>query len=234
LSAHYFVSDAHIGGGSPDAEQRLFRFLESIRGRAESLHILGDLFEFWFEYGRAIPKPGFRALAELAELARTGTRIGYLKGNHDFWFKDFWRRELRAEASDELDVTLDGKRVFLAHGDTMDRAFVPRFFRVLMRSRLNGWLYSQLHPDIGIGLALAVARANRVKGANPGLVEDMARFAADKLASGFDIVIMGHSHVPEVRRLAGGVYLNVGDWMTHFTYGLIRDGVPSLEKFEET
>lgn len=234
MSAHYFVSDAHIGGGNPDAEQRLFRFLESIRGKAESLHILGDLFEFWFEYGRAIPKPGFRALAELAELARTGTRIGYLKGNHDFWFKDFWRRELGAEASDELDVTLDGKRVFLAHGDTMDRAFVPRFFRVLMRSRLNGWLYSQLHPDIGIGLALAVARANRVKGAKPGLVEDMAGFAADKLASGFDIVIMGHSHAPELRKLAGGVYLNVGDWMTHFTYGLIRDGVASLQRFEES
>jgi len=233
LSAHYFVSDAHIGGGSPDAEQRLFRFLESIRGRAESLYILGDLFEFWFEYGQAIPKPGFRALAELAELSRTGTRIGYLKGNHDFWFKDFWRRELGAEAADELDVVLDGKRVFLAHGDTLDRALVPRAFRALMRSRLNGWLYSLLHPDIGIGLALAVARASRVRGARPSLVEDMASFAEGKLASGFDIVIMGHSHVPEVRQLEGGVYVNVGDWLTNFTYGVIRDGVPSLEVFEE-
>jgi UDP-2,3-diacylglucosamine hydrolase len=233
LSAHYFVSDAHIGGGCPDAEQRLFRFLESIRGRAESLHILGDLFEFWFEYGRAIPKPGFRALAELAELRRTGTRIGYLKGNHDFWFKDFWRRELGAEAADELDVTLDGKRVFLAHGDTIDRAFVSRFFRVLMRSRLNGWLYSQLHPDVGIGLALAIARANRVKGADPGLVADMARFAASKLDSGFDIVVLGHSHVPELKQIGHGTYLNVGDWITHFTYGVIRDGVPSLEVFGE-
>jgi UDP-2,3-diacylglucosamine hydrolase len=232
LSAHYFVSDAHIGGGSPDAEQRLFRFLESIRGRAESLHILGDLFEFWFEYGRAIPKPGFRALAELAELSRTGTRIGYLKGNHDFWFKDFWRRELGAEAADEMDVTLDGKRVFLAHGDTLDRALVPRVFRALMRSRLNGWLYSLLHPDIGIGLAQAVARASRVKSAKPNLIEDMARFAERRLGSGFDIVVMGHSHVPELRRFNGGVYINVGDWLTHFTYGVIRDGVPSLEVFE--
>jgi UDP-2,3-diacylglucosamine hydrolase len=234
LSAHYFVSDAHIGGGHPDAEQRLFRFLESIRGKADSLHILGDLFEFWFEYSRAIPKPGFRALAELAELSRTGTHIGYLKGNHDFWFKDFWQRELGAEAADELDVTLDGKRVFLAHGDTLDRAFVPRFFRVLMRSRLDGWLYSLLHPDIGIGLAQAVARAGRVKNSKPSLVEDMARFAEGKLASGFDIVILGHSHVPEVRQLGRGVYVNVGDWMTHFSYGVIRDGVPSLEVFAES
>lgn len=234
LSAHYFASDAHIGGGNPDAEQRLFWFLESIRGKADSLYILGDLFEFWFEYGRSIPKPGFRALAELSELNRTGTRIGYLKGNHDFWFKDFWQRELGAEAADELDVVLDGKRVFLTHGDTLDRSFVPRLFRVLMRSRLNGWLYSQLHPDIGIGLALAVARANRVKNSKPSLVEDMARFAEGRLSSGFDIVVMGHSHVPEVRRLAGGVYLNVGDWMTHFTYGVIRDGVASLQRFEES
>jgi len=233
LSAHYFVSDAHIGGSCPDAEERLFRFLESIRGKAESLYILGDLFEFWFEYGRAIPRPGFRALAELAELSRTGTRIGYLKGNHDFWFKDFWRRELGAEATDELDVTLDGKRVFLAHGDTLDRALVPQIFRALMRSRLDGWLYSLLHPDIGIGLALAVARFSRVKSAKPSLVEDMARFAAGKLVSGFDVVIMGHSHVPEFKQLGDGVYLNVGDWMTHFTYGVIRDGIPSLEVFAE-
>jgi UDP-2,3-diacylglucosamine hydrolase len=232
LSAHYFVSDAHIGGGNPDAEQRLFRFLESIRGKAESLHILGDLFEFWFEYGRAIPKPGFRALAELAELRRTGTRIGYLKGNHDFWFKDFWRRELGAEAADEMDVVLDGKRVFLAHGDVLDRTPVPRVFRVLMRSRFNGWLYSLLHPDLGIGLALAVARVNRFKSAKPSLVEDMARFAAGKLASGFDVVVLGHSHVPEVRQYGCGQYLNVGDWLNHFTYGVIRDGVPSLEVFE--
>jgi len=232
LSEHYFVSDAHIGGGSPDAEQRLFRFLESIRGRAESLYILGDLFEFWFEYGRAIPKLGFRALAELAELRRTGTRIGYLKGNHDFWFKDFWRRELGAEAADELDLTLDGKRVFLAHGDRLDRGFVPRFFRALMRNRLNGWLYSLLHPDLGIGLAQAVARTSRVESTKPSLVEDMARFAGSRLAAGFDIVILGHSHVPEVRQLGNGVYLNVGDWLTHFTYGVIRDGVPSLEVFD--
>jgi len=233
LSAHYFVSDSHIGGGFLDAEQRLFRFLESIRGRAESLYILGDLFEFWIEYTQAIPKQGFKALAELAELRRTGTRIGYLKGNHDFWFKDFWQRELGAEAADEMDITLDGKRVYLAHGDALDRAFVPRVFRALMRSRVNGWLYSLLHPDIGIGLAQAVARTSRVTGAKPSLIEDMARFAAGKLKSGFDIVVMGHSHVPELRRFGSGVYMNLGNWVTDFKYGLIRDGQPSLEVFEE-
>jgi len=231
LNAHYFVSDAHIGGGTPEAEARLCRFLESIRGQARSLYILGDLFEFWFEYAHAIPKPGFQVLAELAELRRAGARIGYLKGNHDFWFKDFWQRELGAEAADELAVTLDGKRVFLAHGDRLDRAPLPRFFRVLMRSRLDGWLYSLLHPDLGIGLALAVARMSRARGVKPKLVEDMAGFAARKLEHGFDIVILGHSHAPEFRPFGSGVYMNVGDWVAHFTYGVIRDGVPALEVF---
>jgi UDP-2,3-diacylglucosamine hydrolase len=102
-----------------------------------------------------------------------------------------------------------------------------------MRSRLNGWLYSLLHPDIGIGLAQAVARGSRVSSAKPSLVEDMAAFAKGRLESGFNIVIMGHSHVPELRRFNGGVYINLGSWVTDFTYGVIRDGVPSLEVFED-
>ena len=233
MNAHYFVSDAHIGGSSTESEERLCAFLEAIRGRADSLYILGDLFEFWFEYSRAIPKLGFRALSQLAELSRTGTRIGYLKGNHDFWFKDFWRRELGAEAADELDVTLDGKRVYLAHGDSLDRAAVPQFFRALMRSRFNGWLYSLLHPDVGIGLAHVVAGIGRADSAKPSLAEDMATFARGKIESGFDIVIFGHSHLPELRQIGGGTYINIGDWLMHFSYGVIRDGVPSLEVFHE-
>jgi UDP-2,3-diacylglucosamine hydrolase len=232
LSAHYFISDAHIGGGSSDAERRLLRFLESIRGRADSLYVLGDLFEFWLEYTRAIPKRGFKVLAGLAELHRTGTNIGYLKGNHDFWFKDFWQRELNANTGDELEVNLDGRRVYLSHGDALDREPVPRFFRALMRSRVNGALYSLLHPDLGIGLAQRIARGSRVASAKPSLIADMAEFARLKLESGFDVVIMGHSHVPEERSFGDGAYLNVGDWITHFTYGLVENGAASLRTFE--
>jgi UDP-2,3-diacylglucosamine hydrolase len=233
LSAHYFISDAHIGTGLTDAERRLGRFLDSIRGRADSLYVLGDLFEFWFEYRRAIPKHGFRILSQLAELRRRGTGLFYLKGNHDFWFKDFLKRELGTEAADELDSRIDGRRVYLAHGDVLDRGFVPRASRTLMRSRLNGMFYSLVHPDLGIGLAQRVASKSRGLGAKLYLTEAMARFARGKIQAGFDIVIMGHSHVPEQRRFGGGVYVNVGDWMSNFTYGVIADGVPSLCVFEE-
>jgi UDP-2,3-diacylglucosamine hydrolase len=232
LSAHYFVSDAHIGGSRAGADERLYRFLHSLRGRADSLYIVGDLFEFWFEYNRAIPKHGFHVLAQLEELSEEGTRLTYLRGNHDFWFKDFLKRELKAETADELDVTIDGKRVYVSHGDALDRGFVPKLFRGLVRSQLNGMLYSLLHPDIGIALAQRVALASRDVGARAYLSDDMARFAEKKLGQGFDIVIMGHSHAPETRLFNKGVYINIGDWLRHFTYGVIRDGIPALEQFD--
>jgi UDP-2,3-diacylglucosamine hydrolase len=229
LSAHYFVSDAHLGAGG--GAERLAGFLETLRGRADSLFVLGDLFEFWFEYREAMPKAGFAVLAQLVALHRAGTRIGYLKGNHDFWFADFLARELGTTAADELDVRLDGRRTFLAHGDAIDRGLIPRLFRRLMRSRLNGALYAQLHPDFGIRLARRVARTSRGLGVKPYLVADMARFAEAKLSAGFDLVVLGHSHEPELLHLAGGDYLNSGDWLHHFSYGVLRDGVVSLERW---
>jgi UDP-2,3-diacylglucosamine hydrolase len=221
-----------VGGGKPRSEQKLCHFLRSLRGQAESLYILGDLFEFWFEYGRAIPKIGFHVLAELAELAEDGTHIHYLRGNHDFWFRDFLQRELGADAADEMDVMVDGKRVYLAHGDALDRAHVARFLRLLIRRRFNGILYSLIHPDLGIGLAQRVALASRRVGAAVYLRRTMAEFARAKIEVGFDVVMLGHSHAPELRHIGRGLYINTGDWLRHFTYGVIRDGVPALESFE--
>lgn len=232
MSAHYFISDGHVGAGFPESERQLVAFLEQIRGSADSLFILGDLFEFWFEYQRAIPRHGFQVMTRLAELKQAGTRIVYLQGNHDFWFSSFLERELGVETpGDELVTEIDGRRSYLAHGDGLDRGFVPRTFRRLMRSRMNGALYSLIHPDIGIRLAQWVAGRSRELGAKFYLREDMARFAAAKTEQGFDIVMLGHSHVPELRQFPAGVYVNVGDWVRSFSYGMIRDGVAALKFF---
>jgi len=232
LSAHYFISDAHLGTGFLSAEQRLLQFLETIQGKADTLYILGDLFEFWFEYQRVVPKHGVRVLGRLADLRRAGTRVVYLRGNHDFWLKGFLEQELGvAAAGDELLTTIDGRQVYLAHGDAVDTGLVPRLFRRLVRSRLNGMFYSFIHPDIGMGLARWVARQSRDLGAKLYLEAALARFATRMIAAGVEIVILGHSHVPEERLIGNGVYLNIGDWISHFTYGVIRDGIPRLERF---
>ncbi|MEO0077432.1 MAG: UDP-2,3-diacylglucosamine diphosphatase [candidate division WOR-3 bacterium] len=233
MSAHYFVSDAHIGAQPGRSEARLLSFLKTIRNEAESVYLLGDLFEFWLEYRHAVPRHGFSLLSVLAEMHRQGTSISYLKGNHDFGLGEFLSRELGAVVADELDLTIDGRRVYLAHGDALDHGLVPRLFRGLMRSRVNRALYSLLHPDLGISLAHRIALASRDLGAKPYLQEAMARFAQDKLARGFDIVILGHSHLPEIRRLGSGVYVNIGDWVQSFTYGRIMGGNVSLERFED-
>jgi len=225
-------SDVHPGAVGPEGEARLLEFLATIQGQADSLYLLGDMFEFWFEYRTVIPKRGFGLLARLAELRRAGTALFFLKGNHDFWFQSFLQRELGAESvHDELETTIDGKRVHLSHGDGLDRGAVPRLFRALMRNQVNGALYSLFHPDVGVGLARWVARRSRELSARPYLLEDMARFAQAKLAAGCDVVFMAHSHVPEERRFGAGVYINVGDWIRSLTYGVIRDGEASLERF---
>jgi len=230
LSAHYFVADAHIGSGFPESERRLIGFLRGIRGSADSLFILGDLFEFWFEYQRAIPRHGFQVMARLDELKRAGTRIVYICGNHDFWLRGFLERELGVETpGDEMETEIDGRRAYLTHGDGLDKGFVPRVFRRLMRSRMNSGLYSLIHPDVGIGLAQWVAGRSRELGAKLYLREDMARFAVAKMQEGFDVVVMGHSHAPEVRQSGTGVYVNVGDWVRSFSFGVMRDGVLRLE-----
>jgi UDP-2,3-diacylglucosamine hydrolase len=232
LSAHYFVSDVHLGARPGENEARLLAFFDSIRGQAASLYVLGDLFEFWFEYRCAIPKHGFRVLSALADLHRQGTAIGYIEGNHDRWFNDFLARELGTRAAVELDVMIDGRRVYLAHGDALDKGLVPRLARGLMRSRVSSALYALLHPDLGIGLAHRIAAASRDAGMKPYLQEAMACFAEAKLSAGFDVVILAHSHLPETRRLGQGVYLNIGDWVSNFTYGRLQDGRVTLERFE--
>lgn len=231
MSGHFFISDVHLGSRQPEAERRLTDFLVSLKGRAAALYILGDLFEFWFEYQRVIPKSGLKVLALLAELRSSGMRVFLLRGNHDIWFRGFLQQELGLEGfQDEMSIEIDGRRVFLTHGDALDRGLIPRVFRLLMRSRINGALFSLLHPDLGIGLARYIARRSREQGAKPALLSALREFAQYKIAHGYQVVIMGHSHVPERVEYPGGIYLNVGDWLRNFTYGLLENGAVRLER----
>ena len=232
LSAHYFVADAHLGAGTDATEEKFLCFLENIRGRAESLYVLGDLFDFWFEYRRVVSKHCVRAIAELTRLRRAGTRVLYLRGNHDFRFGEMARRELEVSATDSLEQEVGGLRVWMSHGDALDRRAVPVLFRAFSRSRTVNWLYSLLHPDMGMGLATWVSRQSRQREPDERLREVMADFARVKLSQGFDVVILAHSHLPELRRFDTGTYLNVGDWLRSFSYGVIRNGTAALEYFD--
>jgi UDP-2,3-diacylglucosamine hydrolase len=222
----FFVSDAHLG--VDDAEQeaartaRLHDFLNSLPGRAASLYIMGDLFDFWFEYATAIPRRHFTTLAVLAKLREAGVDVAYMNGNHDFWLGTFFRDTLGLRTLDgPVTVEAQGRRLWLHHGDGLvggDLGY--RVLRRVLRAPLSIALYRLLHPDLGIPLARAVSRWSRhSRGIGELRPEPLWREIAEPaFRSGHDAAIIGHFHHAYARREPGREFFVLGDWIERFTY----------------
>jgi len=232
----YFISDVHLGLETPEREaakqKRLLDFFNRTADDASALFILGDLFDAWIEYRTVIPKGFHRILAKLHDLTDAGVKVHYLVGNHDFWTRDYFSRELGINLHlDSFDITLDGRKVHLHHGDGLDpRDHGSRFLRRVLRNRLCIWLFSWLHPDLGVALARSSSKSSRsyTTAKDFGGRDGMRVYAAGLLANGTDIVIMGHRHVSHLERIGEGTYVNLGDWITHNTYAVLADGEISL------
>lgn len=236
--AIYFISDAHLGSDDPATEEaklgKLFRFLEMVRSDGRTLYILGDLFDFWFEYENAIPKQHLRVVFKLARLIEKGIAIHYVTGNHDFWLGDFLSREVGLTVHrDNLSITEDGLRIFLIHGDGLSpgdwkyRAFV----RFPLRNKLAIFLYRLLPVDWSIPIAKAVSSRSRshTSGRETKFLKDYEEYARTKLDEGYDAVMIGHTHEPVFHEFDNGIYINTGDFIDHFSYGKLSEGKLSLE-----
>jgi len=236
----YFISDAHLGEHGRTVErrkeERLTSFFDHIGARATCLYVVGDLFDFWFEYRQVVPSGHHRILHQLAALVQGGTRVVYLAGNHDFWLGDFFPREIGVEISrDPLSVEHQGLSLYVAHGDGLaqpDRGY--RILKRILRHPLNIRLYRLIHPDIGIPLAKLASASSRAYTDEKALelVNEYEQAAQKILSQGFDAVVLGHSHYPSLRSFGRKTYLNIGDWITHFTYGRLRDGQLTLQVWE--
>lgn len=222
----FFISDAHLGLGDRETEaakeRRLVSFIGHCRGRADFLFILGDLFDAWFEYRTVIPKGYHRLFTALEELRESGTVIHYLAGNHDFWMRDFFSADLGIILHrDPLAISIGTTSFYLHHGDglaTRDLGYA--ILKPILRNRLSVWLYTWLHPDIGIALARSSSRKSRgyTSTKEYGETDGMRDFARRQIEAGADVVIMGHRHVPVREEIGGGVYVNLGDWIEHNSY----------------
>jgi UDP-2,3-diacylglucosamine hydrolase len=238
----YFISDVHLGLGTKEEERakedRLLSFLSSILPTAENLFIVGDLFDFWFEYRTVIPKGFHRTLAAIEQFTARGTAVHYLVGNHDCWMGDFFSQELKVSVySKPYETSIGGKRIFLHHGDGLamnDLGY--RLIKPVLRNRLNIWLYRWLHPDIGVRLARGSSRTSRDYTSNKeyGEEDGMIRYATEKIRKGIDIVIMGHRHQARYLQIDRGAYINLGDWITQNTYAEMIDGVIRLKEWKGT
>jgi UDP-2,3-diacylglucosamine hydrolase len=238
--AVYFLSDAHLGAESADREaprvERLHRFLGSLPGRASALYIVGDLFDFWFEYRTAVPRRHFPTLAALRRLHDAGVAITYLNGNHDFWLGGFLAETIGVRTVDgACTVEAQGRRLWVHHGDGLvggDLGY--RALRSVIRGRLSIRLYQLLHPDLGIPLAERVSRWSRKSRDERPLQPDRLwrEVAEPRFREGYDGVLIGHFHHAYERREGGREFLVLGDWVDRFTYAVLEDGALRLETFD--
>jgi UDP-2,3-diacylglucosamine hydrolase len=223
----YFFSDAHLGIGTQETdyqkEIRIVSFLETVLKDGKELFIVGDLFDYWFEYRSVVPRGYVRLLGKLAALTDAGVNISYLTGNHDFWMKGYLQEELGIRIQSEpIERIFAGKRFYICHGDGVDptdRGY--RFLKRVFRNRLNIWMFSLLHPDLATWLARRSSSTSR-KHTGQKTREDryLLEFASRKIDEGYDVVIMGHSHAPALELVNGGTYINLGDWIRHDTYAV--------------
>ncbi len=235
--AVYFLADAHLGVESPAREvareERLHDFLNSLPGRAAALYIVGDLFDFWFEYRTAIPRRYFATLATLRRLREAGVSLTYLNGNHDFWLGSFLAEELGIETRNgPVALEAQGRRLWIHHGDGLIAGDLGyRLLKRVLRNRVSIGLYGLLHPDLGMPLAHLVSLWSRgSRGEKPLAAERLWReIALPRFAEGFDAVLVGHFHHAYERREPGREFFLLGDWIQRYTYAVLEGGGVRLE-----
>ena len=230
----FFISDAHLGsqGGISDKERigKLSTFLDYVAENGSRLYILGDLFDFWFEYKYVIPRQYFSVILKIKQLADRGLQLGYIVGNHDFWVDGFFSGDLGIPVyPDFLDVTIGGMRLFIAHGDGLakkDRGY--RLLKKFLRHPFSIASYRLLHPDIGFSIAHFCSKISRDHKVIDDDDKDYLEFAKTKFDEGFDAVVLGHTHRPEKHTEPDHTYVNSGNFMTHFTYAVLDNGELNL------
>ncbi len=242
MSLIYFISDIHLGAPSLEAsfeetrKNELLKFLGTVGANGSRLVIVGDLFDFWYEYKHVVPKNFFWLYSSLRQLVERGVAVDYVAGNHDFYLGEFFSKSVGLTVhQDGFTEEIGGKKFLVIHGDGL--ALRDGGYRMLKRILRNGTVQSLIrltHPDLVFSMARAFSKKSReyTTSKDFGETDGMMMFAERKLKEGYDIVVMGHNHVPKFERLGGGVYVNLGDWLRNFTYGIFDGSEMQLLKWE--
>lgn len=237
----YFASDIHLGGGDEPGfrarEKQFVAWLDSVSEDAEAIILVGDIFDFWFEYRRVVPKGFVRTLGKLAELTDRGIRIVFFAGNHDMWLRDYLWKECGVEIRLRPEVmTLGGQRIFVAHGDNMNIDGKPllKFMNRVFRSSLLRWLFSWLvHPDwamaFGHWWSNSSRRSHGEEEFTEAVTEPLIRYARDYEDENgpVDHFVFGHMHFPRDFREEGIHVVHLGGWEKFPSYGEL-DGTGRL------
>ncbi len=243
----YFASDAHLGlqlhGPSVDRERKLVRWMDSIKPTAKALYLVGDMFDYWFEYRDVVPKGYTRFIGKMAEFVDSGIPIYLFVGNHDIWMFDYFQKEVGATVIDgSYEVEIDGKKFYIAHGDGLgDPSKSFRLLRTFFRNKFCQRLYKMIHPRLTVPFGYAWSHHNRKKKLGSKaenylgeerefLVQFAKKYAAEHTV---DFFVFGHRHIElDLMITRSSRVVILGDWVTHFSYGVWDGEDFSLQNFE--
>ena len=243
----YFLSDFHLG--APNAaesllrEKKIIRFLDEIKLQASTIFIVGDLFDFWYEYKRVVPKGYVRILGKIAELTDEGIVVHFFVGNHDMWMRDYFQKELNTAVYFEpQEFTFSGKKFLIGHGDGLgpgDKGY--KFIKKIFRNSISQLIFGALPPSVGIGMADYFSRKSRAKTGKTDEVflgeekEWLVMYSKQiLLQKHVDYFVFGHRHLPlDISLNEKSRYINLGDWIKYFSYAVFDGENLTLEYYKK-
>ncbi|MGE9311415.1 UDP-2,3-diacylglucosamine diphosphatase [Niabella sp. CJ426] len=230
----YFLSDLHLGtpshADSLVREKLIVQFLNEIEDKAAEIFIVGDMFDFWYEYKYVVPKGYVRLLGKLAQLSDRGIKLHFFVGNHDMWMTDYLQQELNMPVYFEpKEFSWNGKQFLIGHGDGLgpgDKGY--KRLKKVFRNPVCQWAFGVLPPQLGMGVANYMSRRSRAKTGSSEEIflgeekEWLVQYCKEKLQEKhFDFFIFGHRHLPiDFRLTSNSRYINLGDWISFYTYAV--------------
>lgn len=228
-------------------EKMLVNWLDMASQDATEIFLMGDVFDFWFEYKYVIPKGYVRLLGKIAEITDSGIPVHLFRGNHDIWAFDYLNKELGVQLHRKPVIReFDGKKLFLAHGDGLGPGDMGyKMIKKVFEFKPNQFLFRWLHPDVGARMGLYFSKKSRLaniakagKSENKSIhhEERLIQFATSEAQSNpdLDYFIFGHRHIPIQKKVSEQAEIIIlGDWLTHFSYGVFEDAKMRIAFFQE-
>ena len=240
----YLASDFHLG--APDLaeshkrEKRIVQWLTDIEKDAKAIYLVGDIFDFWFEYKKVVPKGFIRLLGKLANLTDNGTAIHLFVGNHDLWMKDYLTKEVGVIIHYENIIIAEGnKKLFIGHGDGLGKGdYFYKFVRKIFTSKICQWAFARLHPNFAFSIAHRWSKSSRSNDGSNYINNEkelLLGYCQDQQElNPVDYYIFGHRHLPlELKIDDKAKYINLGDWLHHYTYAVFENGEVKLKTYNK-
>jgi len=241
----FFASDFHLGApdttSSKEREKKIVSWLDEIQNEAAAIFLVGDIFDFWFEYRNAIPKGFIRLQGKIAELTDSGLPVIFFTGNHDMWMFEYFQNELNVKVyNDFQSMTINGLKLLVGHGDGLGKGdYSYKLLRKIFKNKFCQWAFARIHPNFGIGLAKFWSKNSQI-GSGEEIYEfdkhsDFLYNFCKKIeeTDHHDYYIFGHRHLPlEIKINDSSMYINLGEWVNNAHYAVFDGAKVELLNFD--